>query len=97
MTMYEYFEDWLTTKEWRTWKRYCIDCIENRHSCSIAEAKVKRDEYLRKEYDFLNMTRSQVFAMFDSMIDDYIYWVDTPQGVDHWQVVSQRRRRIRIL
>lgn len=95
--MYEYFEGWLTTKEWRTWKRYCIDRIKNRHSCSTAEARAMRDGYLRRECDFLNMTNSQVFAMFDSMIDDYIYWVDTPQGVDHWQTVSYRRRPIRIL
>jgi hypothetical protein len=97
MNMYEYFEGWLTTKEWRTWKRYSVNRIENRYACSTDEARVKRDEYLRKEYDFTSMTRSWIFGMFDSMIDDYIYWVDTPQGVDHWQVVSQRRRRIRTL
>ena len=97
MTMYEYFEAWLTTKEWRTWKKHSISRFSHRYGMTQSEAKRERDEYLRHEHDFESMTRSQINGMFDSMIDDYLYWYETPQGVDHWGEVSHRRSPIRRL
>jgi hypothetical protein len=97
MTMYEYYEAWLTTKEWRAWKRHSVTRFSQRYSVPHSEARRERDEYLRQEHDFGGMTRSLINAMFDSMIDDHLYWGDTPQGIDHWQDVSQRRRPIRRL
>lgn len=97
MTMYEYYEAWLTTKEWRAWKKHSVSRFSQRYSVPHSEARRERDEYLRREHDFEGMTRSCINRMFDCMIDDYLYWGDTPQGRDHWHDVSQRRRPIRRL
>jgi hypothetical protein len=97
MTIYEYFEAWLTTKEWRTWKKHSVVRFSYRYSMTQSEARRERDEYLKRDHDFESMTRSQIYNMFESMIDDCFYWCDTPQGTDHWQSVVFRRRPIRRL
>lgn len=95
MTMYEYFEAWLTTKEWRAWKKHSVSRFSHRYAVPHSTARQKRDGYLKHEHDFEGMSRSCINAMFDSMIDDYLYWSDTPQGIDHWSEVSRRRSPIR--
>ena len=95
--MYEYFEAWLTTKEWRSWKKHSVARFSYRYGLTQSEARRERDEYLKHEHDFDSMTHSQICDMFESMIDECLYWVDTPQGVDHWQSVVFRGRPIRRL
>lgn len=95
-TRYEYFEAWLTPKEWATWKRYSLQ-----HFAEITDsdrgAKELRTKYLNRKHDFDGMPRSQVRLLFETMIDKYLTWRNTPEGLDYWQDVAQRTRPIRTL
>ena len=97
MTRYEFFEGWLTPDEWRTYKKHSVSRFSQRYSVPHSEARRERDEYLRREHDFEGMTQSCINRIFDSMINDHLYWGDTPQGIDHWSEVSRRRSPIRRL
>jgi hypothetical protein len=95
---YEYFEAWLTPKEWATWKKYSLYHFRDMHEPIFdGVPQRKRTEYLNEQIDFDNMLESEAEDEFRDMIDHYLRWRDTPQGVEHWQGVAQRTRPIRTL
>lgn len=95
MTRYEYFEKWMTTEEWRTWKEQAPSRIRQLQSdpCNIRQARQKRREYLMTEVVY----PSSVIAIndFEEMTNMYVRWVDTPQGHTHWSLLNNRRGPIR--
>jgi len=95
-TRYEYFEAWLTPTEWATWKRYSLQHFAE-ITDSDREAKELRTEYLNRKHDFDGMPRSQVRLLFEIMIDQYLTWRNTPEGLDYWRRVAIRTRPIRTL
>jgi len=82
---YEYFEAWLTPKEWATWKKYT--------TLSVSQ----RDSYLRAEIPFNPNNHPEVCDAWDDMINYNLRWIGTPQGQDYWQSVAERTRPIRTL
>jgi len=98
LSRYEYFEAWLTPKEWATWKKHSIACFQRTFSCTEGEAKTRRNQYLNQDdFPFEAMATSDIQYMFESMIDRYLTWRNTPQGLDYWQGVAERTRPIRTL
>ena len=95
-TRYEYFEAWLTPREWATWKRYSLYYFAE-ITDSDRKAKELRTEYLNRRHNFNSMPRSEVQILFETMIDEYLTWRNTPEGLDHWQMVARRIRPIRTL
>ncbi len=85
MTRYEYFEAWLTPKEWATWKKHTYLTSSSRKA------------YLSQEIDFDNMLECEIQDDFVEMIDGQLSWSNTPQGLDYWQRVAERGRPIRTL
>jgi hypothetical protein len=94
---YEYFEAWLTPKEWATWKKHSVKSFQDFFSCTESEARERRNEYLNDPFPFEAFPTDTIRYMFETMIDRYLTWVLTPQGVDYWQRVADRRRPIRTL
>jgi len=94
---YEYFEAWLTPKEWATWKKHSVRCFQDLFSCTESEARARRNEYLNEPFPFEAFTTDTIRYMFETTIDRYLRWRDTAQGVDYWQSVAERRRPIRTL
>lgn len=97
MTRYEYFETWLTPKEWATWKKHSVRQFMNAYGITESEAKEARKRYLNEEKDFDSLDRLTIHTMFDRMIDHWLLWRLTPQGRDYWGTVSQRTAPIRTL
>ena len=94
---YEYFEAWLTPKEWATWKRHSVEGFQRLFSCTQSEARDRRNEYLNEGFPFEDFTTDTIQYMFGTLIDRYLRWRDTPQGADYWQSVAERTRPIRTL
>lgn len=95
---YNYFEAWLTPKEWATWKKHSVECFQCLFSCTESEAKARRNQYLNQdEFPFEAMASDNIQYMFEAMVDRYLTWRNTPQGLGYWQMVAQRTRPIRTL
>ena len=97
MTHQEYFEAWLTPKEWATWKKHSLPHFMRRYGVSYREAKVKRKEYLNYVHDYSSWHALSAGSIFSSMIDGLLTWRDTPQGREYWAQVYERRAPIRTL
>lgn len=97
MTRYEYFEAWLTTKEWRTWKKYTINRLVVSQGVSRNTAKAIRDRYLREEIPFDTNNHPEVCDAWDDMISYRLRWMDTPEGYSHWERVCMRFAPVRTL
>lgn len=94
---YEYFEAWLTPKEWATWKKHSLKPFQDLFCCTVNEAKGRRNQYLNEGFPFEEMASVNIQYMFGTMIDRYLTWRNTPQGLEYWQRVAQRTRPIRTL
>ena len=97
LSRYQYFEAWLTPKEWATWKKHSVKNFQDLFSCTESEARGRRNQYLNKGFSFAAMATDDIRYMFETMIDRYLTWRNTPQGVEYWQRVANRTRPIRIL
>jgi len=97
LSRYQYFEAWLTPKEWATWKKHSVKNFQDLFSCTESEARGKRNQYLNEGFPFGAMATDDIRYMFGTMIDRYLTWRNTPQGLHYWQRVAQRTRTIRIL
>ena len=94
MTRYEYFEKWMTTEEWRTWKELSPPIFKRNFGLpTLREAKAKRREYLMEEVNYT--TASHAANGFSTMINMYLRWTDTPQGHVHWSHLIDRTHPIR--
>jgi hypothetical protein len=93
MTRYEYFEKWMTTDEWRTWKQLCVSRFRQIHTLNTRQARVKRREYLMQEVNFPNDAAAT--NDFDTMTNMYMLWSSTPQGHSHWNRLNSRTGPIR--
>jgi len=96
-TRYEYFEAWLTPKEWAVWKKGSIAKIMYNNSVTESEAKKMRKKYLEERHDFEGIRTATRNIMFEVMIDEYLIWRNTAQGLEYWQNVAMRTRPIRTL
>jgi len=94
---YEYFEAWLTPKEWAAWKKHSVECFQHLFACTQSEARTRRDEYLNEGFPFESFPTNTIRYMFETMIDRYLTWILTPQGLGYWQRVAERTRPIRTL
>lgn len=99
MTRYEYFEAWLTPKEWATWKRYSLRRFSQLYghgTMNLIEARAKRKWYLCEEQVNLSTSRD-INDEWDDMTNRLIRWADTPQGHSYWERVNARTRAVRVL
>jgi hypothetical protein len=94
---YEYFEAWLTPKEWATWKKHSVKGFQDLFSCTESEARARRNEYLNEPFPFEAFPTDTIRYMFETTIDRYLSWRNTPQGLGYWQSVALRTRPIRTL
>jgi hypothetical protein len=97
LSRYEYFEAWLTPKEWATWKKHSVKDFQDLFSCTESEARARRNEYLNEGFSFEVMADENIRYMFETMVDRYLTWRNTPQGLDYWQRVATRILPIRTL
>ena len=94
MTRYEYFEKWMTTDEWKEFKRqFPSRYRQSISNCNIRQARARRTDYLMQE---VNFPSSQIAINdFQDMTNMYVRWVDTPQGHIHWSQLNNRIAPIR--
>jgi hypothetical protein len=94
MNRYEYFEKWMTTEEWKEFKRqFPSRYRQSISNCSIRQARARRTDYLMQE---VNFPSSQIAINdFENMTNMYIRWVDTPQGHTYWSQLNNRTGPIR--
>jgi len=97
MTRYEFFEGWMTPKEWRTYKKYTVNRLISTMGVSRDTAKGMRDTYLREQILFDPSSRLEIDDAWDDMINYRLRWIDTPEGQDYWQRVCNRCAPVRTL
>lgn len=97
MTRYEFFEGWMTPKEWRTYKKHTVNRLVSTMGVSRDTAKGMRDRYLREEIPFSPSDRIEIDDAWDDMINYRLRWIDTPEGQDYWQRVCNRTAPVRTL
>lgn len=96
MTRYEYFEKWMTTEEWRTWKELSPSRIRENTGCAnMLQARARRREYLMEEVNYIAGSDSRAISDFQEMTNVHIRWNDTPQGHSHWHDLNNRIGPIR--
>lgn len=97
MTTYEFFEGWMTPKEWRTYKRYTVNRLIVTQGVSRDTAKAIRDRHLRQEISFDPNIPYQLADAWEDMINYRLRWADTPEGHSYWEQVNRRAAPIRAL
>ena len=97
MTRYEFFEGWMTPKEWRSYKKHTVRRLISTMGVSRDTAKDMRDRYLREEIPFSPSNRIEIDDAWDDMINYRLRWIDTPEGQDYWQRVCNRSAPVRTL
>ena len=97
MTRYEFFEAWLTTEEWKDWKKHSVKRFKQMYSLTTQAAKEKRKRYLNVDIGSITALRHVVLNEWDDMTNRHLRWSDTPQGHSHWSNVNSRTAPCRIL
>ena len=97
MTRYEFFEGWMTPKEWRTYKKYTVNRLIATQGVSRDTAKAIRDRYLREQTPFDTNSYSEVCDAWDDMINYRLRWAGTPEGHSYWERVNMRTAPVRHL
>jgi len=97
MTRYEYFEAWLTTEEWKDWKKHSVTRFSLVHAVSLSTARAMRDRYLKEEVAYDENNADDMHNDWDYMTDQLIRWADTRQGHWHWQGVNSRDEAVRFI
>lgn len=97
MTRYEFFEGWMTPKEWRSYKKHTLSRLISTMGVSRDTAKGMRDRYLREQILFDPSNHCEVCDEWDDMINYRLRWTDTPEGHSYWERICQRTAPIRIL
>lgn len=90
MTRYEYFEKWMTHEEWETWKRLSPSRFKSVHELpNLREARLRRKSYLNKQVEYVCI--GDAIDDFQTMVNMYLHWSETPQGHSHWYVIHNER------
>jgi hypothetical protein len=97
MTRYEFFEAWLTPKEWAEWKKHSVKRFRHMYGLNLQEARARRKNYLNSQLYFDVTDRPRVLDEWDDMTNRHIHWRDTTQGHNHWSQVNSRTAPCRVL
>lgn len=94
MNRYEYFEKWMTTEEWKEFKRqFPTRYRDVTYGRNIRIARERRREFLMQDVSF--PSNKAAIDEFESMTNLYVRWSDTPQGHSHWERLNNRTGPIR--